>query len=129
MFRQIASAVSRLYDTYMPAFWLRLKPRYQWAGGIAILVTVWVATGVFNSHAAPTEGAGMSTKPDDVARVRVTPAGRRRVTQNRSRRTAWLAARLRDLSPADVEKLDAAADVLERLVHERAPRESGSEEP
>ena len=72
MFGQIISTISRLYDTYMPAFWLRLKPRYQWAGGIAILVTLWVATGVFNSHAQTTQGAGMSTKPDDVARVRVS---------------------------------------------------------
>ena len=72
MFGQITSTISRLYDTYMPAFWLRLKPRYQWAGGIAILVTLWVATGVFNSHAQTTQGAGLSTKPDDVARVRVS---------------------------------------------------------
>jgi multidrug efflux system membrane fusion protein len=53
MFRQIASQVGRLYETYMPAFWLRLKPRYQWAGGIAILVTLYVATGLFQPHAAP----------------------------------------------------------------------------
>src|SRR5512140_8067 len=72
MFRQLISTVSGLYDEYMPAFWLRLKPRYQWAGGIAILVTLWVATGVFNSHAQPTEGAGLNTKPDDMARVRVS---------------------------------------------------------
>jgi len=52
MFRQFASTVSRLYDQYLPGFWLRLKPRYQWAGGIAILVGLWVLTGVFNSQAA-----------------------------------------------------------------------------
>jgi DNA-binding MarR family transcriptional regulator len=55
-----------------------------------------------------------------VVRVRIPPAGRRRLTQNRTRRTAWLAARLRDLSPADVARLDAAADVLERLLQDAA---------
>ena len=67
--------------------------------------------------------AGLATRaPDEtdrrVVRVRATAAGRRRVAQNRSRRTAWLAARLTDLSPADLAKLDAATDVLERLIHQ-----------
>ncbi|MEJ0024436.1 MAG: efflux RND transporter periplasmic adaptor subunit [Rhizomicrobium sp.] len=53
MFRQIASTISRLYDTYMPGFWLRLKPRYQWATAIALLVAIWVATGLLGSHATP----------------------------------------------------------------------------
>jgi DNA-binding MarR family transcriptional regulator len=51
-----------------------------------------------------------------VTLVATTAAGRRRVTQNRQLRTAWLAARLEALSPADLAQLDAAADVLERLV-------------
>ena len=46
-----------------------------------------------------------------------TAAGHRHVTQNRSRRTAWLAGRLTDLSPTDLATLDAATDVLERLIH------------
>jgi multidrug efflux system membrane fusion protein len=71
MFRQIASAVSRLYDRIMPAFWLRLKPRYQWAGGIALIVTVWVATGMFNSQAAQTPASDIVDKPT-TPRVRVS---------------------------------------------------------
>lgn len=71
MFRQIASAVSRLYDRIMPAFWLRLKPRYQWAGGIALIVTVWVATGLFNSQAAQTPASDIVDKPT-TPRVRVS---------------------------------------------------------
>ena len=71
MFRQIASAVSNLYDRIMPAFWLRLKPRYQWAGGIALIVTVWVATGVFNSQAAQNPAGDVVDKPS-IARVRVS---------------------------------------------------------
>jgi len=70
MFRQIASAASRLYDRIMPAFWLRLKPRYQWAGGIALIVMVWVATGVFNSQAAQTP-SDIVDKPS-TPRVRVS---------------------------------------------------------
>jgi DNA-binding MarR family transcriptional regulator len=70
-------------------------------------------------------GLGLVARTPDatdrrVVRVRITPAGRRRLTQNRTRRTAWLAARLRDLSPADVARLDAAADVLERLLQDAA---------
>lgn len=53
MFGRMGSAISGLYGAVMPGFWLRLKPRYQWAGGIALLVAVWIATGVFGSHAAP----------------------------------------------------------------------------
>jgi multidrug efflux system membrane fusion protein len=71
MFRQIASTVSRLYDGIMPAFWLRLKPRYQWAGGIALIVTVWVATGMFNSQAAQTPASDIVDKPT-TPRVRVS---------------------------------------------------------
>ena len=71
MFRQIASAVSRLYDRIMPAFWLRLKPRYQWAGGIALIVTVWVATGLLNSQAAQTPASDIVDKPS-TPRVRVS---------------------------------------------------------
>jgi DNA-binding MarR family transcriptional regulator len=51
-----------------------------------------------------------------VTLVAATAAGRRRVTQNRRLRTAWLAARLADLSPSDLVQLDAAVDVLERLL-------------
>ena len=72
MFRQIASTVSRLYDQYMPGFWLRLKPRYQWAGGIAILVGLWVATGVFNSQAAQKPDDDSIGKPSSTPSVRVT---------------------------------------------------------
>jgi multidrug efflux system membrane fusion protein len=70
MFKQIGSALSAMYDRVMPAFWLRLKPRYQWAGGIALLVAVWIATGVFGGSAAKPD-AGTSTN-FDVSRVRVS---------------------------------------------------------
>jgi len=71
MFRQFTLMLSRLYDRYMPGFWLRLKPRYQWAGGIAILVGLWVATGMFNSQAAQAPASDIVDKPT-TPRVRVS---------------------------------------------------------
>jgi DNA-binding MarR family transcriptional regulator len=59
-----------------------------------------------------------------VWRVKVTPAGRRHVVQNRSRRTAWLATRLEELGADDRARLAAAAEVLERLVAPEAGERS-----
>jgi DNA-binding MarR family transcriptional regulator len=50
--------------------------------------------------------------------VSVTPAGRELLKRLRSRKNAYLARRLRELPPEDVEALDRAADVLERLLDE-----------
>ena len=35
------------YERLMPEFWLRLKPQYQWALGIAIVVALYLSTGLF----------------------------------------------------------------------------------
>ncbi|HEY0282592.1 MAG TPA: efflux RND transporter periplasmic adaptor subunit [Rhizomicrobium sp.] len=35
-----------LYERVMPDFWLALKPQYQWAFGIAVFVTLYLATGL-----------------------------------------------------------------------------------
>ena len=58
-----------------------------------------------------------------VAWVKVTPDGRRLLERSRRRKEAFLARALRDLDPADVATLEAAADVLERFTE--APHESG----
>ncbi len=50
-----------------------------------------------------------------VCRVELTPRGHRELQEVRSRKTEWLAARLRDLPPEDLAKLTAALDVLEHL--------------
>jgi DNA-binding MarR family transcriptional regulator len=50
-----------------------------------------------------------------VVRVSVTPEGHRRMDLSRHRRNAWLAQRLDDAEPGDVERLAAALDVLEEL--------------
>jgi DNA-binding MarR family transcriptional regulator len=57
-----------------------------------------------------------------LAQVHITPAGHRHVMKNRSLRTAWLATRLQELAADDVERLAAAAEVLERLVQHAGDR-------
>jgi len=59
-----------------------------------------------------------ATDPSDrrVARVGVTPLGRRLLERSRSRKNAYLASRLRSLSRDDRTTLAQAADILERLL-------------
>jgi DNA-binding MarR family transcriptional regulator len=69
------------------------------------------------------ESAGLvarSADADDrrVARVRLTAEGRRALQRSRSLRTAFLARRLRRLSPAERDALGELVSLLERLVEE-----------
>jgi DNA-binding MarR family transcriptional regulator len=50
-----------------------------------------------------------------VAWVRVTPQGRRLLERSRRRKEAYLAKALRALEPGELEHLEAAARVLDRL--------------
>jgi DNA-binding MarR family transcriptional regulator len=50
--------------------------------------------------------------------LRVTSEGERVLRSVRSRRTAWLAARLKGLSETELAAVDAAIDPLERLIAE-----------
>jgi len=61
---------------------------------------------------APDPGDGRSSL------VSVNAAGRRRLRGMRGRKNAYLARRMRDLSPADVEALDRAATILEGMLEE-----------
>jgi DNA-binding MarR family transcriptional regulator len=56
-----------------------------------------------------------------VSRVELSPAGRRQLETGRTRRTAWLATRLRALPPEDLVRLEEAAAVLERLTSAPTP--------
>jgi len=51
-----------------------------------------------------------------VARVRVTPIGQRLLERSRSKKNAYLAARLGSLSDEERAALARAADILERLL-------------
>ena len=46
----------------------------------------------------------------------VNPAGRERLRRLRGRKNAYLARRMRDLPPADIETLDRAAEILEQML-------------
>jgi DNA-binding MarR family transcriptional regulator len=50
--------------------------------------------------------------------VSVNAAGRERLRRMRGRKNAYLARRMRDLPAADVEALDRAATILERMLEE-----------
>lgn len=69
------------------------------------------------------EGKGFVTRrvdPDDrrVARVTITVAGTRYLDRSRARRTAWLAARLGELEPHQVEQLEGTIELLESIIGE-----------
>jgi len=70
--------VDRLYERLMPGFWLRLKPKTQWAFGIAIFVALYLATGLVryvlpHSGAAQAETTALQTPTVRVARLVATP--------------------------------------------------------
>jgi DNA-binding MarR family transcriptional regulator len=69
------------------------------------------------------EAAGLILRePSDEDRrrigLRVSPEGERVLRSVKSRRTAWLAARLRELSEAELETVDAAIESLQELIDE-----------
>ena len=69
---------------------------------------------------ASLEQAGLVTRAPHVSDRRqvllaVSPAGAEMLQEDRRRRDAWLAQRLRALDPADLAELRQAADILERL--------------
>jgi DNA-binding MarR family transcriptional regulator len=66
------------------------------------------------------EQAGLVRKEVDqedrrVARLSLTTEGERRLERSRTRKNAWLAKRLRSLNQYEIEALEAAIPVLERL--------------
>jgi len=73
VFAKIAALISGLYMRFMPRFWLAMKPQYQAAFGIAILVTLWLLTGIFKIGGHASDGAQAQTNsPADVPSVRIT---------------------------------------------------------
>jgi multidrug efflux system membrane fusion protein len=62
------NGIGGLYERVMPGFWLRLKPQYQWAFGIAIVVALYLATGLFKAahHEAKDDS---KTAPIQIVRV------------------------------------------------------------
>jgi DNA-binding MarR family transcriptional regulator len=76
-----------------------------------------------SGHVKRLEAAGLVARESDAADLRrlglrLTPEGERALRSIRSRRTAWLAARLRELSDEELELLDSALEPLSRLLGE-----------
>jgi DNA-binding MarR family transcriptional regulator len=76
-----------------------------------------------SNHVDRLERDGLvSRTPDASDRRRVgltlNDEGQRVLRRVRSRRTAWLATRLRGLSPDELDAVEAAIDPLSRLLHE-----------
>lgn len=65
-----------------------------------------------------------TSDPSDgrVAHVAITPAGRALLRRIRSRKNEYLARRLRELTPDEQATLSEAAELLDRLLAEPAPR-------
>ena len=82
-----------------------------------------VSAPALSNHVDRLERDGLvSRTPDASDRRRVgltlTDEGQRVLRRVRSRRTAWLATRLRGLEPEELEAVEAAIEPLARLLHE-----------
>lgn len=76
MFENFKQFVVELYERFMPDVWLNMKPKFQWAGGIAIVVTLYLVTGVFGAkHVDPmkAEANASQTPLVRVARLVAVP--------------------------------------------------------
>ena len=72
MFRRLKAAIDAFYDRIMPAAWLRMKPRYQWAFGILIVATLWIGSSVILHPKTQISTESAEAKPaSDVPSVRV----------------------------------------------------------
>jgi multidrug efflux system membrane fusion protein len=68
---QIKEIVTGLYERFMPRFWLALKPQYQWAFGIAIIVALYLATGLLHGGKPAADALEAQAKASQVPMVRV----------------------------------------------------------
>ncbi|HZO96965.1 MAG TPA: MarR family transcriptional regulator [Gaiellaceae bacterium] len=88
-------------------------------GVIALAADEGVSAAAISTHVRRLRRAGLIEASRGADRRRVglalTPDGDRVLRSVRSRRTAWLAARLRRLSPEELERIDAALDALRRV--------------
>lgn len=82
-----------------------------------------VSPPALSNHVDRLERDGLVSRTPDVSDRRrvgltLTEEGQRVLRRVRSRRTAWLATRLRGLEPEELEAIEAAIEPLGRLLHE-----------
>ena len=80
-----------------------------------------ISAAAMSGHIDRLQRAGLVRRtPDERDRRRqglsITPEGERVLRSIKSRRTAWLAARIERIDPEDLRKLDAAVEPLLRLL-------------
>lgn len=71
------------------------------------------------------EDAGLVERENDendrrICRVSLSDAGRRRLDSDRKRRRAWLTGQVERLDAEELERLDAAVEIIERLTSRRS---------
>jgi multidrug efflux system membrane fusion protein len=75
VFERLSRTINAWYSRNMPDFWLRLRPSFQWAFGIAFLALVWILSGqVTHGFRAqkPVDTSVAEKKVNTEPRVRVT---------------------------------------------------------
>ena len=64
-------------------------------------------------------------EPDEsdgrITRLKLSGAGRKLIAKNRTRKDAYLAGRLKQLTPRERARLEAGIEVIQRLLDEEAP--------
>ncbi|MBV8978388.1 MAG: efflux RND transporter periplasmic adaptor subunit [Alphaproteobacteria bacterium] len=71
LLRAVSSILERVYERIMPGFWLRLKPGYQWAGAILLVVAAWIGSGLIVHPTSPVAENSDAKSVDTVPLVRV----------------------------------------------------------
>jgi multidrug efflux system membrane fusion protein len=67
----IGAWLDRNYLALMPAWWLRMKPSFQWAGAILVVAFVWILSGQILGHRAPVADQMTQARANTTPIVRV----------------------------------------------------------
>ncbi|HEX4296007.1 MAG TPA: efflux RND transporter periplasmic adaptor subunit [Rhizomicrobium sp.] len=72
-FRAIGRMLTAAYTAVMPDFWLGMKARYQWAGGIMLVAALWIASSlvIHPTQAVAEKGDATATAAATTPSVRV----------------------------------------------------------
>ena len=85
-------------------------------GQVSLLSQVKHHPGITASELADRERVSAPAMSGHLVRLYLTPEGAKVLRSVRSKRTAWLSARLERLEPAERERIEDALDALEKLM-------------